>query len=327
MPIIGRETVVSHLGRIKRVFVDCYTRFAAESGKTIVIVFDTVEAIRGLYVLLTLTQWMKALPATLFILSGCPLPDYGDGVDPIKNELEDPYQAIPVTTVELGEFSEQAALDYLDSSRVASGLTSDEKTKLVRLTRGHPLWLAFTIAYLEERGIPEEAEVPLTIIERNVPFREGMTPVGYSLHEAFKRRLLTPYREVDFWHEAVKRLAVVRRSVNRPIWQQLMCDRPLPKGVGSLDDAWEALLQIPWIRPRANRRFVTLHDGVAEEMAQRVISLHDQDQHWRRELWQRAVLIYGEQTRDFEAELSTNMAALDQRLQFFGERLPAGRTP
>ena len=126
-PRIGHETVVSHLGRIKRVFVECYKNFVEDSGKTVVIVFDTVEAIRGMYLLLTLTQWMKALPATLFILSGRPLPGHGDGQDPIKNELEDPYQRLPVTTVRLGEFTQEAALDYLNNSRVASGLTGDEK--------------------------------------------------------------------------------------------------------------------------------------------------------------------------------------------------------
>ena len=41
-----------------------------------------------------------------------------------------------------------------------------------------------------------------------------MTQDGLNLHEDFKRRLVTPYREADFWHEAVKRLAVVRQSVN-----------------------------------------------------------------------------------------------------------------
>ena len=42
-PRIGHETIVSHLGRIKRVFVDCYTRFIEGSGKTVVMAFDTVE--------------------------------------------------------------------------------------------------------------------------------------------------------------------------------------------------------------------------------------------------------------------------------------------
>src|SRR6202035_75475 len=108
-PRVGHDTVVSHLGRIKRVFIECYKQFINDSGKTVVIVFDTIEAIRGMYLMLTLTQWMKALPGTLFILSGRPLPrDAGD--DPIKKELEDPYQKLPVETVHLGEFTQEAAL-------------------------------------------------------------------------------------------------------------------------------------------------------------------------------------------------------------------------
>src|SRR5450755_1538399 len=131
-PRIGHETVVSHLGRVKRIFRECYQKFVdAGDGQTVVIVFDTVEAIRGMYLLLTLTQWMKALPSTLFILSCRPVP--GDRQDPIMNELEDPYQSIPVRVVQLGEFSQQAALDYLNNSGIVSGLTSDEKTKIVRL--------------------------------------------------------------------------------------------------------------------------------------------------------------------------------------------------
>ena len=328
-PRIGHETVVSHLGRIKRVFVDCYTNFVEESGKTVVIGLDTVETIRGMYLLLTLTQWMKALPATLFILSGRPLLGHSGGEDPIRNELEDPYQGMPVTTVQLGEFTRPVALGYLDKSDVAAGLSADEKAKLVGLTRGHPLWLAFTIDYLRGKGIPEEVETPQEVIERDVPYSGGMTAQGESLHEAFQRRLVTPYRESDFWHEAVKRLAVVRQSVNKPIWQALMSDRPLPAGVASLDEAWEQLLRTPWIRPRANGRYVTLHDAVAEELAQRIIPVHDLDQQWRRELWQRAVGIYGDLAERAEAELAEKRAASDAGLRYLGgmRRPGGGRRP
>lgn len=319
---VGHETVVSHLGRIKRVFVECYSHFVQDNG-TVVIVFDTVEAIRGMYLLLTLTQWMKALPDTLFILSGRPLPGNGDAQDPIKNELEDPHQGLPVTTIFLSEFTEKDAFNYLDRNPIASGLDTIRKSKLARLTRGHPLWLAFTVSYLEEKGIPEEANPSLAKIKREIPFRGDMTSEGQSLHEAFKRRLVTPYRESDFWHEAVKRLAVVRQGVNRSIWQRLMDDRPLPEDVVDLDDAWEMLLKIPWIRPRANRHYVTLHDAVAEELARRIIPLHDQDRQWRHQLWQRASNIYGELTERRETELVENVAALDERLQFLDTGLHA----
>lgn len=321
-PRIGHETVVSHLGRIKRVFIDCYRDFTERSGKTVVIVFDTIEAVRGMYLVLTLTQWMKALPATLFILAGREMP--GHERDPVYNELQDPHQPIPVTTIRLGDFTEEAALDYLDHSSVAAGLTAEEKTKLVRLTRGHPLWLAFTIAYLDEKGIPEEAEVSLEDIEQHLPYQgAGISPEGQRLHDAFKRRLVTPYRETDFWHEADKRLAAVRQSMNRSIWKRLMSDRPLPRDLPDLDAAWDQLLRRPWIRPRANQRFVTLHDAVAEELARRIIPLHDQDKQWRRQLWSRAVEIYGEYLDGPEATLAERMAALDDRLERLEPTSPA----
>jgi len=326
-PRIGYETVVSHLARIKRVFADCYKNFIDDSGKTVVIVFDTVEAIRGMYLLVTLTQWMKALPSTLFILSGRPPPTQGDGKDWIKNELEDPHQPLSVTAVQLGEFTWDAALGYLNSSGVAAGLTEEEKKKLVHLTRGHPLWLAFTVDYLESTGVPEEAaDATLADIRAQLPYGGDMTPAGLSLHEAFKRRLVAPYHETDFRHEALKRLAVVRESINQPVWQQLMADRPPPEDVADMDAAWDELLQTPWIRPRANRRYVTLHDAVAEELAQRIIPLHDQDKRWRRQLWQRAEEIYTQLSDAREADLAGKLSRLDEALHSWSARLePEGQ--
>jgi tetratricopeptide (TPR) repeat protein len=315
-PHMDYEAVIGHLGRVKSVFEQCYTDFVEDTGKTVVITLDTVEAIRGMYLLLTITRWMKALPDTLFILSGRPLPGDGDTQDPIKRELvDDPYHPLPVTTVRLAEFTRTAAHDYFNRGTIASDLTGEEKEKLVQLTRGHPLWLAFTLDYLAAVGIPEEAELSLAEIRRDVPYKGTMTPAGENLHEAFKRRLVTRYRAVDFWSEATKRLAVVRQSVNREIWHRLMSDRALPEGVGDWDDAWDRLLRMPWIRPRANRHYVTLHDAVAEELAQRIIPLHDQDQRWRRRLWQRVDGIYRELTEGPEAELARQLAALDDTPQ------------
>jgi tetratricopeptide (TPR) repeat protein len=319
---MGPDTIVSYLGRIKRIFVDCYKNFIADTGKTVVIVFDTVETIRGTYLLVTLTQWMKSLPATLFILSGRPLP--GPHKDPISEELGGPNRPIPVTTIRLGEFTKQAATEYLANSEIAAALTADERAKLVRLTRGHPLWLAFTISYLADRGIPEEAEAPLAVIEQGIPYRGDMPAEGWQRHMALKRRLVSPYQDTDFWHESVRRLAVVRTSVNQPIWQMLMADRPLPPGVADLDEAWKRLLDIPWVRPRANGRFVTLHDAVAEELAQDVIPMHDQDRSWRRQLWRRALAIYQEQIEGPGDDLVVRTADLGERLQLLSERFRPG---
>ena len=313
-PQPGAE-VISRLGRVKRIFQECYSDFVKSTGKTVVVTLDTVETIRGMYLLLTLTQWMKALPATLFILSGRPQPDEDAASDPIRYELEDPHLGMPVSSVWLGRFSQDASFAYLSGSSVRRGITAEERTKLALLAQGQPLWLAFTVSYLNEIGMPEEANVPLAEIRAVLPFDGEPPPQGQLLHEAFKRRLVAPYRDVDFWHEAIKRLAVARQSANQEIWQQLMADKRLPPDVDSWQEAWQRLLRTPWIRPRANSRYVTLHDAVAEELGKRIIPVHDQDVRWRQELWKRAAAIYAHATRGPEQELAAEQAELDRQLR------------
>jgi tetratricopeptide (TPR) repeat protein len=318
-PRVGYETVMIHLERIKQVFADCYREFIEDgnqegSHKTVVIVLDTVEVIRGMYLLQTLCQWMKSLPGTLFILAGRPSPEPAEE-DPIKSELEDPHRPLPVASIWLGAFTRENAEDYLTSSGVASGLDPDEMKKLVHLTQGHPLWLAFTVDYLRTVGIPEEAAAAsLRAIEAEVPYRGEASAAGKVLREAFIRRLVAPYHEADFWHEALRRLAVVRESINQPVWEQIMADRPLPAGVTDMAEAWERLLEIPWIRPRANRRYVTLHDALAEELALRLIPMHDQDKQWRRTLWRQAEGIYAQLSDELEATLRGELTRLDDAL-------------
>lgn len=323
-PQMGDETLVERLGRIKRVFAECYQDYIQRSGKTVVMVFDGVEAIRGTYLLLTLTQWIKSLPGTLFILSGRPLPDGGDEPDPFESELEDPYQGIPVSTVHIYGFTREAAFDYLRKSGAAAALTEDEMVKLVHLTRGHPLWLVFTVAYLINEGIPAEAEYPLTEIVRYLPYLGNLTQAGHDLHEKFKRRLISPWQQAGFWSEAIRRLAVVRESVNEPIWQLLMEDQRPPGGVASLTEAWDLLVSNPLIRTRANTRYIMLHDVVADELAQRIIPLHDQDRRWRSRIWQRAGDSYREFTGIFAADLAEQQADLDRQQPWDALLLPEG---
>jgi len=323
---ISHETIVSYLGRIKEVFAACYREYVTAQNKTVVIVFDTVETIRGSNLLLTLTQWMKALPtATLFILSGRPLViDQGQGQqDQIEAELNSRYQGIPVTTVEVGGFTRDATRQYIGNSGLSTDLIGQEENKLVLLSQGHPLWLAFMIDYLRDEGVPPEAtSYSLEYLERHLPFDREMTADGRQVHEAFLRRLVAPYRETDFWHEAIKRLAVVRQPVAKTVWQQLMSDRALPKGVLSIDQAWQELLATPWIRPRGNHRYLTLHDAVAEEFAQRLFPLHDQDQRWRHGIWQKALDIYRDLAAQAEAEVEPMLAALDDELGRFDTARP-----
>jgi hypothetical protein len=343
-PQISYETVVSHLARIKQEFANCYRRFIDESGKTVVISLDTVEAIRGMYLLVTLTQWMKALPATLFILSGRPPSKGGEEGDQLKTELDDPHQPLPVTTIRLREFTWEAALDYLTKSGAyttpdgESGLSEEEeqarhdeeeeKEKLVHLTRGYPLWLAFAVDYISNQGIPEElAGHSLTELRTELPRADAMTPTGESLHEDFKRRLVAPYHETDFWHEAFKRLAVVREGIDKDGWWELMKDRRPGPEAADVDAAWDELRRYPWIRPRASGHYVTLHDAVAEELAQRIIPLHDQDQHWRRQQWSRAEEIYRQRSVSTDQELSEEVGRLEEELHRWSARGEPGGQP
>jgi hypothetical protein len=313
-PDIGYETVVSHLGRIKRVFVDCYTELVRDTGKVVVLPFDTVEAVRGTYLLVTLTQWMKALPATLFILSGRPMPDNGEDRDPVRNEFAGPYQALPVERIDLKEFLYEDAFKYLNFSEIGGNLLEEEKRKVIHLTRGHPLWLATAISYLAQRDLPREASGAPEEIERLIPYEGPIGHEGRRLQEDFKRSLVAPYQETDFWHEAIKRLAVLRQAVNEQVWRELMTDTRLPRGVPTLEQAWQELKLQPWIRPRANGRYVTLHDAMAEELANRILPVHDQDRQWQRQLWQRAMAVYSEIIVDLAPKLDTSQAALDRRL-------------
>ena len=301
---ISRETVVAYLGRVKETFAKCYNNYVAAERKTVVITFDTIETIRGTNLLSSLTQWMKALPSsTLFVLSGRRPPEAG-APDPFEAELDNPYQRIPVSKVELNGFEYDDSRAYIRDSLISADLTDEQKDKLIHLTRGQPLWLAFVVDYLTRDDIPDEAKNSLDYIEHNLPYNDRMSQAGERLHQAFLRHLLAPYRRSDFWHEAIKRLAVVRQPVDESVWRLLMNDLALPEGTADLERAWKELLSLPWIRSRGNGKYVTLHDAVAEAFAQRIFPLHDPDQKWRHGIWARALSIYTSLAEEKAQELT-----------------------
>jgi hypothetical protein len=87
------------------------------------------------------------------------------------------------------------------------------------------------------------------------------------------------------------------------------------------------VLGFPWIRRRANRRHVTLHDVVAEELAQRIIPIHDQDKQWRHQFWSRAEEIYRERSESTDGELSDEVERLEEALHRWSARMePGGQT-
>jgi hypothetical protein len=192
---ISRETIVSHLGRVKEIFNACYNEYTDIEEKTIVIAFDTIEAIRDTNLRSTLIQWMRGLSrSTLFILSGRPVActDENAGEDPIVAELENPYARIPVTEVELGRFEFSDSKEYLSESSISGALADQERDKLIYLTRGQPLWLAFAIDYLTGNDFPEETDYSLQYMTEHIPYQSDMTLQGGRLHQSFVRRLLAP---------------------------------------------------------------------------------------------------------------------------------------
>jgi hypothetical protein len=194
---VGRDTVASHHSRMRDMFIECYRECIAGTGATVVITLDTVETIRSMYMLVSLTQLIKALPGTLFVLAGRPSPGL-EGKDTIREYLEDPRERIDTTLVRLNGFRPADALAFLDASVLGAALTDAQKQQLVALTEGHPLWLALAVDYLLESDPPPEMV--------------NLEPIEESLRDSFRRRLVTPYRSTEFWPEAIRRLASTRAS-------------------------------------------------------------------------------------------------------------------
>jgi tetratricopeptide (TPR) repeat protein len=59
---------------------------------------------------------------------------------------------------------------------------------------------------------------------------------------------------------------------------------------------------------------VTLHDAVAEELALRLIPVHDQDRQWRRGLWRQAEGIYAQLSDELDAAIRGELTRLDDGL-------------
>lgn len=317
---VTEEVAVSRLSHGRRLFLDCYKQYIDSTGKTVVIIFDTVEAIRSVPLLAPLTQWMRSLPGTLFILSGRPQPGIGrePAEDPIVAELASRHGPMQARRVELGAFTWAAAQRYLMSSGVSAGISADDRAKLILLTGAQPLWLAMAVSYLDDQELPAEAQVPLAILEQEMPYHGRVTEDGERRRENFKRRLMSPYRDAGFWAESVKRLAIVRQGVTESMWLELMRGRPFPAGM-SPAEAWSQLCTRPWIRLRANGTAVTLHDAVAEELAKHIIPINDLDQSQRKELWQRMFLFCTRLLNETEAVYRSEVHEFEDRRQVAAE--------
>lgn len=303
---VGHETVLAYLRKGDDVFAKCYAELV-KAEQTPVIILDTIESVRGMDVVDKLVRWIKRIPGTLFILAGRPTADIR--TDPfIKGLREDPPCNFEKKTI--GEFTSNECRLYLSKSSISAELTDDEKEKIVLLSRGHPLWLALTIYYLSEEGMLSEIS-DSSLVE----IQERKSATFEKLHESYIRQLLVPYQKREFWKEAVLRLGVLRRMVSKDIWREIMRDRGLPEGFDNWDDAWRELLNFPWVRPRSNRRYVTLHDALAEELAKRIIPTSDKSKDWRRSLWNSAAEIYSKLIDDQKQKLRLEQNRIDGKLE------------
>ena len=277
------ETLVGYSRQGERIFFDCYHRFVDESRQIPVLILDTLEAIRGLDFLPRLVRWMKGMKGTVFILASRPMFIQG-AEDPLLIELKAAPTALPCHIVKLEHFTEQESNEYLTQSAVGAALSEDHRRAIIDLCDGSPLWLAMTVNYLSQNEVPQEVST--------WPDKDAIT--AEYLRDDFLRRLTVPYRGSDFWAAAVKYLGVVRRRVSLQVWRRLMTNRTFPDGITTWEEAWGRLKALPWIRTRANENYVTLHDAVAEALAQRVIPLDDKDHSWRKALWDAAARTYWE---------------------------------
>jgi tetratricopeptide (TPR) repeat protein len=297
-PYVGTETMLTHIGRMRREFVRCYRSFVEQTGIVVVLTLDTVETIRGMDLLRTVIEAIKSLPRTLLVLSGRP-PLAGEQGDPLVHWLDRSSDPMRPITVRMGGFTSQEAEKFLEISAASNLLNDDERSRLARLTGGSPLWLELAVEYLtavDRPAIltqPEPAE-----LDRVLPPGAAPTKEGEWLREEFKGILVSRYQTLDYWSEAVRRLAVLRYSIDAQVWTRLTADLTWPPGIASPESVWQALLEQPWVRPRANNTLATLHDALAEELAQRVIPWHDHDGSWRRRLWAAAADSYAERVKE-----------------------------
>lgn len=315
LPRIGHETVLAKLKEGDEIFFDCYSRFVEGTGKTPVLILDTVEAIRGLDVLTDLVAWMKHLSQSVFILAARPSLERSD---PIREEIA--IEHIPCVSLNLVKFTDEESERYLKACLIEGGLDDEEIKKLIFLCDGSPLFLTLAVDYLLRQGLPDwmisdsdgkkQQELPNWFRQKLSEMRQKEAAV----RDEFLRLLVVPYRSSEFWHEAVKRLGVVRRRLGKEAWLALMSDRPLPEGVRDWDEAWDRFRVLPWIRQRASGNEITLHDGLAEQLAKRVLPIDDKDGSWRTEQWRKVMKIY-------DALLKTKKQKVEEERNVFKQML------
>ncbi len=316
---ITPETIVSYLRKDIDIFVKSYTNFLQDNKIIPIIIFDTVETIRKTQLQKELVLWMKRLPGTLFILAGRPAPkEQEDSIvgllqDSLSLELPDAkpllYQIMPLPKLTIS-----STRTYFKKCNISS-LDDKYLEAITELSKGNILTLALTANYLSAKGMPSVVESWLN--------RSEQYPMSKSLwQENFTNQLLLPYfEEGSFWNQAVLRLAIIRRQVSFDMWVSLVNDLDLPSNVNDFDEAWRYFLGLPWVRERADKKYITLHDALAEMLA-KVLPLHDPDGQWRMKLWIKAIDVCQEAISKLERSLVEEKAHFeDLKLRLPGNLL------
>src|SRR5262245_14892627 len=153
-PRVGVETLLAYSRQGEKIFFECYRNFVTKSQKIPVLIFDTLEAIRGLDLLPQLARWMRELPGTAFILVSRPMFLPGKE-DTLLAELRTSTD-LPRQVIRLEKFAEKEIVEYIAKSEVSWALSEEQKRAIIDLSGGYPLWLAMIVDYLSKYGIPQE---------------------------------------------------------------------------------------------------------------------------------------------------------------------------
>ena len=294
-------------------FRKAYKNFGSSSDKTIVLQLDTAEAVRGFDVFYEIIGGLKKMPKTLLLISGRPVKP--NEQDHVVNGLEREPSML-YERRELEVFTEEESQRYLEQSEVFSGLRKNEHKKIVLFVQGHPLWLALTVYYLKQVGVPQ------TLSRYSLDELKKLSKDNL-IYDEYISELLTPYKERTFWHEAILRLSILRQRMSLDVWKKIMEDVPFSVGVETWDVAWVEFKMLPWVRERADKRYVTLQDAFAEELAKRYVPKVDKNRNLRHALWVKADKVYSDLIGSKKKNLEKQPAFVDGRLLNLNRESPS----
>lgn len=286
-------------------FNEAYSRVTEKFR--VVIFIDTLETVRDTFTWNSLLILLKKLPNTLFVLAGR---------EPLL-EQESKFDNMPfippggVTTFHLLGWPKAEAREFVQQQ--TDFLLPDWQIEnLLHLSRCRPLHLTLAIQFLSWGKI-DLLELEINYIQNRLPLYskkeddnrqpdvllKDLKAVGKALFFDFERKILSQYSGPDSLAETIRRMAHVRRRLNREMYEDLIRIEPTIEEPPS----WKELLNQPWVRRRAGE-FVTLHNIVSEMINKHIWGLRDPRGTYRRSLSEQAVSIIGRQIKKLKNQLS-----------------------